>query len=414
MSIPPNFIRLLALMLLIGLLSGGAYAQEPVTYTYSYTGAPLPIFRDDADVISVVQIFVPRALRVTSVVVNVDIDYPRPGDLDLFFFSPIGTRTKLIEGNCGDTGTLLNTTFDDSAQSRYSDFCPIEPGRTFLGNEALSNSVGEGSFGVWRLAVENNESDDNVGWVIGASVTITGTPVTDKPITSAEGVLNAASLQSGFIAPGQMLAILGGLLGPVEPVSAPAGDLPTTLGGVEVSFDGVPAAIAYASLFQLRVQAPYSLTVGGETSMQITFNGMVSDPVTLAVSDTMPGLYTINGVGAGQLTAINQDGTVNSAQNPAAKGSVVVLYAVGLGAVDPSLATGQAAPASPLSTTTASVFAYISGIVAPVEFAGAAPGYAGLYQINLRIPENVSSGSRQVYVYANGTPAQSNVNLWVE
>jgi uncharacterized protein (TIGR03437 family) len=60
------------------------------------------------------------------------------------------------------------------------------------------------------------------------------------------------------------------------------------------------------------------------------------------------------------------------------------------------------------------VFAYINGIPAPVEFAGAAPGYSGLYQINLRIPEGVSSGSRQVYVYANGTPAQSNVNLWVE
>jgi uncharacterized protein (TIGR03437 family) len=413
MRIPPNVIRLLALMLFIGLLPSG-YAQQPVTYTYSYTGAPLPIFRDDADVISVVQIFVPRALRVTKVVVNVDIDYPRPGDLDVFFFSPIGTRTKLIEGNCGGTGTLLNTTFDDSAQSRYSDFCPIEPGRTFLGNEALSNSVGEGSFGVWRLAVENNESDDNVGWVIGASVTITGTPVIDKPTTAAEGVLNAASLQSGFIAPGQMLAILGGLLGPVEPVAAPAGNLPTALGGVEVSFDGVPAGIAYASLFQLRVQAPYSLTPGGQTTMRITFDGDASDPVVLNVAGTMPGLYTINGVGAGQLSAVNQNGTLNSSQDRAAKGSVVVLYAVGLGAVDPALSTGQAAPASPLSTTTASVFAYIDGILAPVEFAGAAPGYPGVYQMNIRIPEGVSSGSRQVYVYANGTPAQSNVNLWVE
>jgi uncharacterized protein (TIGR03437 family) len=289
---------------------------------------------------------------------------------------------------------LLNT-FDDGAQSRYSDFYPIGPGRTFLGNEALSNSVSESSFGVWRLAVENNESDDNVGLVFGASVTITGTPILDKPTTAPQGVLSAASLQSGSIAPGQMLAILGGSLGPVEAVSGPADDLPTTLGGVEVSFDGVPAGIAYASPFQLRVQAPYSLTPGGETTtMRITSDGKVSNPVALTVAGTMPGLYTINGVGVGQLAATHQDGTVNSEQNRASKGGVAVLYAVGLGALNPSLSTGQAAPASPLSTTTASAFAYIDGILAPVAFAGAAPGYPGLYQINVRIPENVSSGSK--------------------
>jgi hypothetical protein len=86
MSINLNPIRPLALLILFVLwLPGGAYAQQPVTYTYSYTGAPVPIFRDDADVISVVRIFVPRALQVTKVVVNVDISYPRPGDLDVFF-----------------------------------------------------------------------------------------------------------------------------------------------------------------------------------------------------------------------------------------------------------------------------------------------------------------------------------------
>jgi uncharacterized protein (TIGR03437 family) len=344
----------------------------------------------------------------------VDIEYPRVGDLDVFFFSPEGERTKLIEGNCGSTGTLRNTTFDDAAQSRYSDFCPVEPGRTFLGNEALSNSVGENSFGSWRLAVENNEDDDRSGWIIGMTVTVTGTPVIDKPTTSVDGIFNAASLQRGFIAPGEMLIIIGGLLGPTQAVSAPAGNLPTTLGGVQVSFDGTPAGIAHASAFQLRIQAPYSLAPGVATSMRITFDGKVSDPVTLNVGSAMPGLYTSNGIGQGQLSAVNQNGTVNSSQNRAGRGTAVALYGVGFGGLNPALSTGQAPPSSPLSRTTATVAAYIDGFVAPVEFAGGSPGYPGSYQINIRVPQGVGSGSRPVYIYADGVPAQTGVTFWIE
>src|SRR6185503_10705472 len=86
---------------------------QTITYTYNYNGPDLQIYRDSANIISVAPIFVPRAIRVTKVTVNIEIDYPRSEDLNVFVFSPNGTRTKLIERNCGSQGSVNNITFDD-------------------------------------------------------------------------------------------------------------------------------------------------------------------------------------------------------------------------------------------------------------------------------------------------------------
>src|SRR3954466_7863364 len=109
------------------LLPSGLQAQTS-TYTYSYSGPALPIARDSADIISLVNIFVPKGIRITKITANVEIDYPRPGDLNIYMYSPILTRTKLLERNCGSQGSVLNVTFDDAAPSRYNDVCPAAPG----------------------------------------------------------------------------------------------------------------------------------------------------------------------------------------------------------------------------------------------------------------------------------------------
>src|SRR4051812_21127064 len=136
-----------------------AVSQQSVTATYSYNGLPLSILPDGADVITLATITFPRALKTTKVTAQVQLQYPNSGDLKVYLFSPEGTRTILLEHDCNVAN--VDTTFDDSAPSAWRDFCPTEAGRgPFRSDQPLSNFNSDGSsFGVWTLAVENDQSD---------------------------------------------------------------------------------------------------------------------------------------------------------------------------------------------------------------------------------------------------------------
>jgi uncharacterized protein (TIGR03437 family) len=111
---------------------------------------------------------------------------------------------------------------------------------------------------------------------------------------------------------------------------------------------------------------------------------------------------------------VNPDGSLNSTVRPAPKGAYVTVYAAGLGGVNPALATGKVPPLSPLSTTAFPVTAVVDGITANVSFAGAAPGYPGLYQINVQIPAGAGSGARPITVSAAGAPTQFSATIAVQ
>jgi uncharacterized protein (TIGR03437 family) len=78
-------------------------------------------------------------------------------------------------------------------------------------------------------------------------------------------------------------------------------------------------------------------------------------------------------------------------------GEVILVYATALGQVAPPVDAGTAAPLSPLSRTVAPVTAQIGGVNAPVQFAGLAPGFAGLYQVNVLVPQ-VPAGTQSVVI----------------
>jgi uncharacterized protein (TIGR03437 family) len=395
-------------------VASDAQAQN-LTYTYSYDGAALPIFRDSANIITVANIFVARAILVSKVTVNVEIDYPRPGDLNLYMYSPLLTRTKLLERNCGNTASVANVTFDDAAPTKYSDVCPSAPGGTYRANEPLSNFNQQVALGIWSIAIENNGSDDIIGYLRGFTITFTGTAVTNKPITGPNAVFNAAGFQAGVVAPGEMINIQGFNMGPSPGVLAPAGNLPTTLGGVQVMFDNTPAALSFASSYVVTAQVPFSIQPGTQTQMRVISQSVAGDPVTLDVLTVVPGVYTQSANGKGPVTAVNPDGTVNALTNPAPKGRYVAIYASGLGTVNPALATGQVPPATPVSSTTSAVSAVIDGVNANVNFAGAAPGFPGLYQINVQIPSTSGSGARSLTLFAGGgSPSQFGTTIYVQ
>ncbi|MEO8129742.1 MAG: proprotein convertase P-domain-containing protein [Bryobacteraceae bacterium] len=409
-----HFRRICSTLFIFVAAASAAIAQTQ-TGTYSYTGSPLTIYPSSANFSTVAQIAVPTGLAVSNVTAQVNIQYPNVSDLIVYLYSAQNTRTILLQNNCGSLANV-NTTFDDAAQTSYSTFCPQEAGRgPFRANEPLANSKGEFAAGYWTLVVQNTKSNSNTGLLLGFTVNITGTLVT-QPSFALSSVANTASLVAdGFVAPGEIVSIFGVALGPQPGVQAGSGTLPVSLGGTTVTFDGIPAPILYSSYFQLNILTPFTLTPGATTQVRVQTAGGTTSPATLDVLSSAAGLFTMQSNGAGQVSAVNQDGTVNSTANPAPAGSTVALYASGLGAVTPAITTGAPAPANPLSKLNSVVAAVINGVSAPVSFAGLAPGLAGVYQVNVMIPAGMPSGRRRVFLVSpNGFSSQTGAYIQVQ
>ncbi len=405
--------KLLWAISLASLLAAAGMAQTTDTFTYTYSGQPLQIYPTSTGIITVAEIAVPKAVQITSVTAKVQIQYPAVGDLNVYLFSAQGTRTKLLERNCGSL-VNVDTTFDDAASQKYNSFCPSEAGRgPFQGNEPLANSKGQPSLGYWQLAVQNNGGNNNTGWVTGFSLTITGT-LYPTPQIGPNTVLNSASFFGGSIAPGEKLSIFGATLGPVVPVAATTPELPLTLGGTTVTISGVAVPISYSSNYRVDVQVPFAVVPGSTVPVVVNFGGNNSPTANMDVVPAYPGIYTMSGGQSGQAKAVNADGSLNSTAKPATRGSVITIYASGLGGLVPLIPAGTAPPVSPLSITSENILVYIGGLAAKVWYSGVAPGYAGLYQLNVEVPGGVQPGTRKITVSAAGLASQQGVTIEVQ
>ena len=363
-------------------------------------------------------VLVPKSISITKVTASVQAQYSGVGDLNLFLWSPSGTRTKLLERNCGGLQNI-DTSFDDSASAMYRDVCPAEAGRgPFRGNEPLANSQKENAFGYWRLGVENNGSSRS-GLLTAFSITVTG-QVLGPPAIGPNTIVSTSSFENGLLAPGDQISILGVNLGPTTGVRADATKpLPNTLSGTTVTFDGAAAPLYYVSDGFVVAQVPLGVTPRSTSSVQVTSAAGTSTAVVLPVATTKPGIFTYDAGGHGQAKAVNQDGSLNGdgtitgSDKPAAPGSVISIYATGLGPLDPAIPQGAPAPASPLSTVTLPVTASIGGRTATVGWAGAAPAQVGMYQVNLVIPESTPSGAVRVLLSADGNNSQNGVTIQI-
>jgi uncharacterized protein (TIGR03437 family) len=198
--------------------------------------------------------------------------------------------------------------------------------------------------------------------------------------------------------------LYGSNLAPAGPIQEAGIPFPTTgLGGVQVSIGGLPAPIFYVLPGQISVIVPYGVT-GPIAQIQVTNNGVLSNVVTAYLRATAPGVFTLPPGGPGYGAILHQDGvTVVTAANPALTGETISLYLTGLGAVSPTIADGAAAPTTSLVNTTASysVYFYPTG-AAPLEvtpgFAGLAPGFSGLYQLNVTVPPGLAAGDNFIVI----------------
>jgi uncharacterized protein (TIGR03437 family) len=214
-------------------------------------------------------------------------------------------------------------------------------------------------------------------------------------------VANAASGQAAITAPGSIISIYGS--GMAQATLPAAGlPLPTTLGGATVTIGGITAPIFYASPVQINAQVPFQATAGS-AAVVVKLGGNVVGSSNVTVQGVAPGLFLGSG---GQAAAVNLDGSANTPANPAEVGSVIAVFMTGLGPVDHAVATGAAASANPLSHVTGTVSASIGGQSAQVAFAGLAPGFAGLYQVNVRVPQ-VGAGNQPLGISVNGVAGNS-------
>lgn len=210
-------------------------------------------------------------------------------------------------------------------------------------------------------------------------------------------VSNAASGDVGALAPGALVSIYGSGLA-VSTATANSFPLPFQLGGAAVSIGGVAAPIRYASPVQLNVQVPFEVPPGNAV-INVTVNGTVTAATTFTILSSAPGVFMLP---QGWAAVVNQNEVVNSASQPAPAGSVVAAYVTGLGTVSPAIGDGQEAPDSPLSRVTAQVTAMIGSTPAQVQFAGLAPGFAGLYQVNILVP-SLTAGQYALTITVGGT-----------
>ncbi len=242
------------------------------------------------------------------------------------------------------------------------------------------------------------------------------------PLPTISSVTNAASFSSGSIAPGEIVTIFGTDMGPTPAAGLALnsdGTVSTSIGGVQVYVNGTAAPMVYASGTQISAVVPYELAPFKSASVILKYQGQSSNGVTLPVSTTQPGIFTLNSSGTGPGAIVNQNGSVNSPPNPAHAGDVVVIYMTGEGQTVPPGVTGKVTlanlPAPQVTPAPAlAVGVTIDGTPARVLYGGEAPGFvSGVMQVNVQIPAGARAADLPLVVSVGGSPSQSGVTVSV-
>ena len=236
-------------------------------------------------------------------------------------------------------------------------------------------------------------------------------PGTPTPTLPADSVVNGASFRpatdpNGAIAPGAIVAIFGMNLAGNTLL---AGDvpLPTTLGETSVTFNDIPAPLFFVSGTQINAQVPFELMTGaGSVTVQVK-RGNVS-VASAGIAAVSPGIFTLNQQGTGDGAILHADDFQPVSESaPAQPGECLAIFCTGLGPVQPEVASGDVAPtAEPLARTVSLPMVNIAGIAADVTFSGLAPGFVGLYQVNVQVPLGVPSGTQDVEIIINGVSSK--------
>ena len=175
--------------------------------------------------------------------------------------------------------------------------------------------------------------------------------------------------------------------------------LPVSLASVAVSFDGggmsLPGHLHFVSPGQINVQIPWEFQ--GQSSVKMKVNlydgfGFWSDVYTVPLAQYSPGSFGV----------VDTTGALVAGSNAAKRGATILVFANGLGPVNNQPASGEAASSTQLSPCASNPTVTIGGATAAVQFCGLAPGFVGLYQLNLTVPATAPTGT-QPLIISNGS-----------
>ncbi len=222
------------------------------------------------------------------------------------------------------------------------------------------------------------------------------------PVVGQNGVVNGASFSAdAVVSPGSIASLFGTRLASGT-AAATTKPLPLTLSGTQVLVNDAAAPLFFVSPGQINFQMPIEVT-GNSASVAVVSGGVRGPTLQIKTASETPGIFSSQPGTLGQGAVLNQDFSANSIDNPAAPGSVIQIFATGLGATNPALPTGRpGATAPPFNTTVATPTALVNGAAAPVHFSAVAPGFIGLYQVNVQVPASTPTGGATLQVQIGG------------
>ena len=190
--------------------------------------------------------------------------------------------------------------------------------------------------------------------------------------------------------------------------------LPDTPEGTSVTFNipgsSITAPLFFVSSGQINAQVPFGVPVGtGTVSVQVRRGSETSAAQPVQVADVSPGIFTVPAGGTGPGAILHADFQLVSESAPASPGEFLLIFCTGLGLVDPPVPSGNIGPTEPLARTLSPVLVSIGGIVTPAAFSGLAPGFVGLYQVNVQVPAGVPAGTQEVEIITGMNNVRSNI-----
>ena len=247
------------------------------------------------------------------------------------------------------------------------------------------------------------------GSPVGSFIVIGQTNAIAVATPMINAVVDAASYTTS-IAPGELATIFGLFLTDGALRGATTIPLPDELVDATVTVNGKVVPLLYAAPSQINFQVPYEAPLG-TAQVVVTTKAGSSNTFAMPLQSTAPSLFQYNGNHA---LAENSDFSLNQTTNGAAPGSFVIAYATGGGAVSNQPADGATGPSSPpfAEVPSGTASATINGENAPVLFAGLAPGFVGLLQMNITVPSDLGAGTYPLVITVAGaksTPAMVSI-----
>ncbi len=263
-------------------------------------------------------------------------------------------------------------------------------GPAFLASLNIPSDVAVDSAGNLYIADSGNNRINRVR-------TLAASVVVSAPTLQSDGTVNGATfLRNVAVAPGGIVTLFGSNFASL-PATASGAPYPTLLGETSVTFNGVAAPLFYVSPGQINAQAPFEVPAGTAT-VQVKRGAAVSSPTAVTVAPFSPGIFIMDQV-TSQGAILHANFSLVSGTNPAHAGETLLIYATGLGPLQGVVRTGDPAP---VANTTTLPMVHIGAFLANVTYSGMAPGFAGLYQVNVVVPAGLPQGSQPVQITMNG------------